>query len=243
MGQLGDILREERTKLGISITEVERQTRIRGKLLEAIEAGDYKRLPNPGYVRGYVSSYARYLGLDPVPLVELFQKETGQETGMHKINIAEEAVVAPRGRQHALPWRVAVIAAVIVVVVAVALWFALRPDSGSDGTLPIPNTPSGETTSTSGAGSASGVVSAQTIPFTLTVSVAKGSASTVTVVVDGLQAYNGSLTGQTKEFQVTQSATVTAGTPKNVTVERDGTKQAFPDETPGTLTLDADKAE
>lgn len=242
VGELGDILRTQRTKLGISMAEVERQTRIRGKLLEAIEAGEYGRLPNPGYVRGYISSYARYLGLDPVPLIDMFQKETGRESVIHKIEVAGEAVPTSRGA-HELPWKVAVAAALIIIVVALGLWLVFGSPAESNGTLPVPNGTSQDATSAAGTPATPGVVTAETLPFTLSVDVAKGSASAATVVVDGLEAYNGTLTGQTKEFQVTQSATVTAGTPKAVTVKRDGAEQPFPSGSPASITLKADKAE
>ena len=66
MGQLGETLRDRRLALGITLETAEEDTKIRGRLLEALEQGDYARLPDPGYVRGYVSSYSRYLELDPI---------------------------------------------------------------------------------------------------------------------------------------------------------------------------------
>ena len=84
MGQLGDTLRERRMSLGISLETAENDTKIRGRLLKALEDGEYARLPNPGYVRGYVSSYARYLELDPVPLL-----------AMHRAGRAPAATTVP----------------------------------------------------------------------------------------------------------------------------------------------------
>ena len=83
-----------------------RPRRIRGKLLAALEDGDYARLPNPGYVRGYVSSYARYLELDPVPLLAMYRAETGAGR-YHDINLVPTTCPWPRAvEQHAMPWRV-----------------------------------------------------------------------------------------------------------------------------------------
>ena len=98
MGQLGDTLRERRIALGITLEQAEEGTKIRGKLLEALEDGDYGRLPNPGYVRGYISSYARYLELDPVPLLAMYQAETGAGR-YHEIEpAAGRPRSSPRGR-------------------------------------------------------------------------------------------------------------------------------------------------
>ena len=48
MSQLGDTLRERRVALGITLEQAEEHTKIRGKLLAALENGDYGRLPEPG---------------------------------------------------------------------------------------------------------------------------------------------------------------------------------------------------
>ena len=45
--------------------------RFRLRVPEVIALGNYDRLPNPGYVRGYISSYARYLELDTAHLSNL----------------------------------------------------------------------------------------------------------------------------------------------------------------------------
>ncbi len=105
MGKLGDTLRERRIALGITLAEAEDGTRIRARLIEALEDGEYARLPNPGYVRGYISSYARFLNLDPLPLLALYKSETGAGR-YHELNLpqTDEAVV-PTGQQHAMPVR------------------------------------------------------------------------------------------------------------------------------------------
>lgn len=235
MGQLGDTLRERRVSLGISLDTAEEDTKIRGRLIQALEEGDYAKLPNPGYVRGYVSSYARYLELDPVPLLAMYRAETGAGR-FHEINIPEQHTVTDRHEQHAVPWRVAVIAAVIVASVAVAGWVAYRAFRGPTSPPPIPSTSATE--------ASSGAQQTQTEhrPFDVSVRVAPDSASSLKATVDGSGAYNGTLTaGQTKTFQVTESVVLKIGRPSKVTVTRDGKKVALPSTTPATVTLKADQ--
>lgn len=57
--------RDTRVANGITLTDVERDTRINRAYLEAIEDGRFSDIPAPVYARGFVRSYARYLGLDP----------------------------------------------------------------------------------------------------------------------------------------------------------------------------------
>ena len=72
MGGLGNTLREARQQRGLSLNDVERAIRIRKKYLEGLEAEDFEALPAPVYVKGFLRTYAHYLGLDPLPLLALY---------------------------------------------------------------------------------------------------------------------------------------------------------------------------
>ena len=72
MGGLGNTLREARQQRGLSLNDVERATSIRMKYLEGLEAEDFEALPAPVYIKGFLRTYARYLGLDPLPLLALY---------------------------------------------------------------------------------------------------------------------------------------------------------------------------
>lgn len=58
-------LRDARVLADLTLADVERDTRINRIYLEAIEDGRFGDIPAPIYARGFVRSYARYLGLDP----------------------------------------------------------------------------------------------------------------------------------------------------------------------------------
>lgn len=75
--RLGDELRGERATLGKSLLDVQRELRIRAAYIAAIENCDIEVFPNPGFVAGYVRSYARYLKLDPEHVFERFCAESG----------------------------------------------------------------------------------------------------------------------------------------------------------------------
>lgn len=61
---LGEKLRKAREDRGISISEVAEQTRISSLYLESIENDDYKILPGGIFNKGFVKSYAKYVGVD-----------------------------------------------------------------------------------------------------------------------------------------------------------------------------------
>lgn len=69
MDEIGRNLRETRERLGLTLEEVERATRIRIHNLEAIENGDFDSLPSSVQARGFLHNYAEFLGLDPDPIL------------------------------------------------------------------------------------------------------------------------------------------------------------------------------
>lgn len=264
MANLGDTFRERRIALGLTIDQAEAATKIRGALIRALEEGDYARLPDPGYVRGYVSSYARFLELDPMPLLQMYRAESGTSRSAD-LNLPQtDTAVAPRHQQHAVPARAAIIVVVAVAVLSLAVWGVMRIVRPEPETLPEP-TPLTEPTSTVPADDAVSGTDAETtgeseqadaseesdpealetVPFTLEVKVSNTGASWLEIDVDGKRAYVGTLTGgQSKKYEVTEVAKVLVGRPSAVTILRDGKKQKVPasDDTP-TLTLEAETNE
>ncbi|MBK6466893.1 MAG: helix-turn-helix domain-containing protein [Rhodobacter sp.] len=63
--RLGDVMRGERATLGKSLLDVQRELKIKATYIAAIENADVSAFETPGFVAGYVRSYARYLGMDP----------------------------------------------------------------------------------------------------------------------------------------------------------------------------------
>ncbi len=72
---LGEKMRRARKRKGIDLVEAELATKIRAKYLEALESGDFELLPNDVYVKGFLTVYAQYLGLDPNKVEELYDME------------------------------------------------------------------------------------------------------------------------------------------------------------------------
>lgn len=77
--RLGDMMRGERATLGKSLQDVQRELKIKAAYIAAIENADPSAFDTPGFVAGYVRSYARYLGMDPDWTFETFCAETGFE--------------------------------------------------------------------------------------------------------------------------------------------------------------------
>ncbi len=75
--RLGDLMRGERATMGKSLLDVQRDLRIKASYIAAIENADHSAFDTPGFVAGYVRSYARYLGMDPEETFRTFCRESG----------------------------------------------------------------------------------------------------------------------------------------------------------------------
>jgi len=99
--RLGDVMRGERATLGKSLLDVQRELRIKAGYIAAIENCDPSAFDTPGFIAGYVRSYARYLNLDPDETFTAFCEESGFTTahGMsHKAStIRKSDKIVPAG--------------------------------------------------------------------------------------------------------------------------------------------------
>ena len=75
--RLGDLMRGERATLGKSLLDVQRELRIKASYIAAIENADPDAFDTPGFIAGYVRSYARYLNMDPDKAFDAFCAESG----------------------------------------------------------------------------------------------------------------------------------------------------------------------
>ena len=78
--KLGDTLRGERATLGKSLVDVQNELKIKACYISAIENCDPLAFDTPGFVAGYVRSYARYLNLEPDEVFTKFCSESGFAT-------------------------------------------------------------------------------------------------------------------------------------------------------------------
>ncbi len=118
MSELGQVLREAREAKGVSLAEAEDATKIRQKYLQALEEGRYDILPPSVYVRGFLRSYANYLGLDPEHVVELYDQTVPEQVTPHEPDIIAEPLV-PSSRVN---WELIAGILLLVAVGILAVW-------------------------------------------------------------------------------------------------------------------------
>ncbi|KKP69011.1 MAG: hypothetical protein UR66_C0002G0068 [Candidatus Moranbacteria bacterium GW2011_GWE1_35_17] len=72
---LGEKMRRARAEKRIGLPEIAKNTKIQLEYLEFLENGDYNKLPANVYVKGFLKSFADYLGINEEYLIKSFNKE------------------------------------------------------------------------------------------------------------------------------------------------------------------------
>ncbi len=77
MESIGEFFKQVRETKGLTIDEVASKTRIRTDFVKALEDGNFAKLPDQVFARGFVRSYARSLGLDEEDAIHRFAQSAG----------------------------------------------------------------------------------------------------------------------------------------------------------------------
>ncbi len=119
----GEYLRRERELRGVSLPKIFEATRVPMRYLEALEADNYEILPHPTFVKGYIKSYCKALGLDEVDAAlryEIYLREKAEKAERPK-----PAAKKKSSRQAEVPKNIrnaaAFISAGIIIIVVLYL--------------------------------------------------------------------------------------------------------------------------
>jgi cytoskeleton protein RodZ len=121
MPEIGETLREARTRRRIDMGDVEAATKIRAKYLRALENEEWDLLPGPTFVKTFLRTYADYLGLDARLLVEEYRQRY-ERPSAHELTPFGPGLGGQRRRRRP---RAAIGPVLVVVVLLVGLLAAL----------------------------------------------------------------------------------------------------------------------
>jgi cytoskeleton protein RodZ len=134
---VGSKLREARTRRKLSLAEVEAETKIRARYLQAIENEEWDQLPEDTYARAFIRTYGHFLGLDGDRLAEEQRRNRGAARPgerLPRVDPRPRPVVRQRRRGRRGPISPRIVAAVVTaLVVAALLAIGLSTGGGSDG--------------------------------------------------------------------------------------------------------------
>lgn len=235
MFEIGNSLREARLRQGLEFPRIEAETKIRGKYLRALEEEQFEVLPGETYVKGFLRTYADYLGLEGQLYVDEYNS---------RFTTAEEVAAAPstprRRRARPVESNLVVVALAGIVAVTVLVVVGLAGiGSGSPEQTPLVDTSSGPTTTqeaetgpVTATGQESGGQARPAAKARLVLTAVRGECWVQVRAngVNGRLLYEGTLEiGQTQRFVRNKRLWLELGAPANIDAKLNGRRVAnFP---------------
>ncbi|GLS26131.1 RodZ domain-containing protein [Marinibactrum halimedae] len=121
----GDVLRDAREASGIDLSTVSAALNMSSAKLEALESNHFESLVAPAYIRGYLRSYGRWLGIDPEPLVRWYDQEhaPSSSSGSSHPEAAPQPMREPIEKPHPeWTWPIVIGAMALICWGGYALW-------------------------------------------------------------------------------------------------------------------------
>lgn len=154
MFEIGSTLREARVRRKLTLQQVEEDTKIRVKYVQAMENEDFDVIPSPTYVKGFLRTYCVYLGLDPQMVLDEYRSRFMPDDEMGPFAGAS-ALGKPRNRRRHSNLAFIAVAALLVLALVYILGIGQRHEGSNPATPAIGATPgtslSPTTTATPGA--------------------------------------------------------------------------------------------
>ncbi len=219
--EIGKKLKETRLAKGLTLEDVEEETKIRKKYIMALEMEKFEVLPGPTYAKAFLKNYARYLDINLNEIMDAFKQKQAGETvhAEHDKEPAEKKAVTSRiadkktvAARKQLQWphiaAVLLIAAVVVTVIygGKGLWTnhaavkngqQIKEQTATQDNGGQPDPVQGDAANASG------------VKIVLNV---KSHRCWILAIVDGKEAFQGELAaGESNSFEGKESIRITLG--------------------------------
>jgi cytoskeletal protein RodZ len=218
MFEIGSSLREARLRQGMDFPEIEAGTKIRGKYLRALEDEQFAQLPAQTYVKGFLRTYAEYLGLDGELYVDEFNSR--YVVGEEEPPIRARRTARPHARKRIAPILLlaALVGIALVTALVIAAWKSGSPPAQHFAGMspPAKQTPRANA------------------PASITLRGVRSGAFVLIRKDDatGKVLFNGGLaSGKTKHF-TTKRLWINTGTPENLRITVNAKRVALPGGSP-----------
>jgi cytoskeleton protein RodZ len=225
LSTIGEALRSAREAQGRTIEEASTATHIRASYLDALEHERFEELGGNVYAKGFLRSYAGYLGLDPAPLLEAYRAQERPDAPLFEH--APRAIGGLRGGRRGPNWLAVAIVCVAVILV-VSLWSLLRPAPEPSGAAPpFAQTP---TTTRARAATTAPPTTATPVPKGVVVVLRYTAPSWTRVTTDGRLEFEGTPgASERRTFRARRTIDLVLGAPSMVRLQVNGKELGVPD--------------
>jgi cytoskeletal protein RodZ len=222
---LGEVLHNARTSVGISLDDLAASTSIRAGLLGEMEKNNFSHCGGDIYARGHLRNIAPKIGLDPQHLVDLYNDEHSAESRSINEMLVENSVARVPHEKKSISWKVPA-AFSIAIVIAVAVVQIVISNVNSEGPNKVDPTPVASASVSASAEATPSASATSTTPatggVTLSITASRGN-SRIDIVVDGQHVDKGSIfQGETKSFEAKTSISIYFSNPAGLDVTVNG---------------------
>ena len=133
MFEIGNTLREARVRRNLTLQQVEEDTKIRVKYVQAMENEDFDVMPGATYVKGFLRTYSEYLALDPEVMLDEYRSRGVKTAEIQEPFGGVSMLGAPRSHRGR---NTVVFVAVICLLVLGVIWILGRGSDTQPSTKP-----------------------------------------------------------------------------------------------------------
>ena len=227
---LGERFRAAREQRGLTLSDVAEQVRIRSVYLAAIEEENWKAIGAPVYIRGFLRTYARFLGLDPEDAVAQFNAADGPAGAASASAGSPQPSSDYRPQSSSLGPLIWIAGAIALALIGFVIYlYVTPPHTGQQqlaataaGQPTAPSLAGGSATAVPASPAAASTAAASPRPQTKTLAIHLSAPSWLRVTVDGNVSIEGTFpAGTTKSFHG-KTALVRVGNAGGVEITVDG---------------------
>lgn len=242
MFEIGSTLREARERRRVGLDQAEAETKIRARYLRALEEEDFVSLPGPTYVKGFLRTYADYLGLDGGLFVDEYNSRYGEPWRDYEPTYMRRRTSPGRSRRRQRESNLILVALAGIVALALLVFVASTyPRRGGDAPPPaVPRTQAtavsppinpalAQTTGTDASAPRPVIELIVRANAPAAVKIWRGAATTGKPVIDTVLDPAAADGGRTKRLRSRTGYTVVAAEPRKLLVFVDGVPQPLPD--------------
>lgn len=134
MQSFGNYLKERRESKNVSLRDISRTTKITERYLDSIEKDEFEKVPGGAYIRGYISSYASFIGIDAHETLERFDSFRREK---HAAEHEQEALSKEKVKRNPIMFlsnkgKWVIICSAILILVILGAINLLSRDDGKD---------------------------------------------------------------------------------------------------------------
>ncbi|WGI26031.1 DUF4115 domain-containing protein [Halomonas alkaliantarctica] len=120
----GELLARQREQLGIPLADAARALNLRPAVVGGLEQDNYQEIPVAAYRRGYLRSYAKYLGMDDRLVLEAYQARSGGTDTERKVTPVSTA--KPPSQVGAWLFKLVTLLVIVALIAVTVMWWQSR---------------------------------------------------------------------------------------------------------------------